>query len=102
MKTIEFRLRTLAKDREAVAVEAFAWIRAWTQHAAKQSVDSQHGILSSARGLVDFCLKAGFIRRDPLSDIEIAGHKKRGKKQLHIDESRRFVARRSSLLAIRW
>lgn len=92
IKTIEFRLRSLTKDREAVAVEAFPWMRAWVQHAAKQSVDSQHGILSSARGLVDFCLKAGFIRRDPLSEVQILGHKKRGKKQLHIDESRCFVA----------
>ena len=91
MKTIEFRLRALSKDRAAVPVEGFPWMRAWTEHGAKQSVDSQHGILSAARGLVDFCLKAGFLRRDPLSEIEISGHKKRGKKQLHIDESRRFV-----------
>jgi len=66
-------------------------MRAWTEHAAKQSVDSQHGILSAARGFVDFCRKGGFVRRDPLAGVQISGQKKRGKKQLRIDESRRFV-----------
>jgi integrase len=36
-------------------------------------------------------MKARWIRQDPLSDIEIEGHKKRGKKKLHIDESRVFL-----------
>jgi integrase len=91
IKTMEFRLRTLARDRDRVPIEVFPWMKAWTQHAVTQSVDSQHGILSSARGFIDFCIKAGIIRRDPLIKVEISGHKKRGKKQLHIDESRRFI-----------
>jgi integrase len=92
IKTLGFRIRTIIQGRDAVAVEIFPWIRAWSEHAAKQSVDSQHGILAANRGLIGWCVTAGFLRRDPLAEIQVNGHKKRGKKQLHIDESRRFVA----------
>jgi len=91
IKTLEFRTQTIIQGREAVAVESFPWTRAWTEHAAKQSVDSQHGILAAVRGFIGWCVTAGFLRRDPLAELQIQGHKKRGKKQLHIDESRRFV-----------
>jgi integrase len=92
IQTLEFRIRTVIQGREAVAVEIFPWTRAWSEHAAKQSVDSQHGILAATRGLIGWCVTAGFLRRDPLAEIQVNGHKKRGKKQLHIDESRCFVA----------
>ena len=89
--TLEFRTRTVIQGRDAVAVESFPWTRAWTEHAAKQSVDSQHGILAAIHGFISWCETAGFLRQDPLANLQIQGHKKRGKKQLHIDESRRFV-----------
>jgi integrase len=91
IKTLEFRLRTITKGRATVPVEAFPWRSAWSEHVEGQSVDSQHGILAAADGFVSYCIKAGFVRRDPLVDVEVQGRKKRGKKQLHIDEAKRFV-----------
>lgn len=90
--TLDFRLRAVTQGREAVPIEAFPWTRAWSEHVAVQSTDSQVGILAATRGFAVFCVKAGVIRRDPLEQVEIQGRKKRGKKQLHIDEAKRFVA----------
>ena len=56
-----------------------------------QSADSQFGIRAAANGLVSYVMKAGLLKRDPLVDVEVEGRKKRGKKQLHIDEAKRFV-----------
>ena len=92
IRTLEFRLRTIVRGREAVPVEVFPWMRAWSERVAMQSTDSQHGIRAAADGFVAFCTKAGFVRRDPLVDVEVQGRKKPGKKQLHIDEAKRFVA----------
>ena len=91
LQTLEFRTRTIIKGRDTVAVEIFPWTRAWNEHVAKQSVDSQHGILAAVRGFSDWCVKAGFLRRDPLAAFQIQGRKKRGKKQLHIDETGLYV-----------
>jgi len=91
IKTLEFRLRTITKGRATVPVEAFPWRSAWSELVEGQSVDSQHGILAAADGFVSYCMKAGLVRRDPLADVEVQGRKKRGKKQLHIDEAKRFV-----------
>jgi hypothetical protein len=94
LKTIEFRLRTLARDRDRVPIEVFPWMKAWTQHAVTQSVDSQHGILSSARGFIDFCIKAGIIRRDPLIKVEISGHEPGTARTNEKVGATRFFARR--------
>jgi integrase len=92
IQTLDFRLRTLAARRDAVPIEVFPWRKAWGDHVAKQSTDSQHGIRAAAKGFIGFCLKAGLLRKDPLAEIEILGKKRRGKAQLHINEAKRFVA----------
>lgn len=91
IETLGFRLRTLIRGREGIPVEAFPWVKAWSEKVAKQSTDSQVGIRGAARGLITYCIRAGIMRRDPLAGVEVQGRKKRGKKQLHIDEAKRFV-----------
>jgi integrase len=91
IQTLDFRLRTLIDKRNAVPIEVFPWMKAWGEHVAKQSTDSQHGIRAAAKGLIGFCIKAGLLRKDPLAEVEISGKKRRGKTQLHIDEAKRFV-----------
>lgn len=90
-KTLGFRLQAISKGRDAVPVEAFPWVRAWSENVGKQSTDSQVGILAAIKGFVAWCRVGGLLKRDPLAEVEAKGRKKRGKKQLHIDEARRFI-----------
>jgi integrase len=72
-------------------VEAFPWAKAWNQHVAVQSVDSQHGVVGALRGFLSYCRTAGLLRKAP--DLpSIKGRKRRGKSQLRIDEARKLVA----------
>lgn len=92
IETLEYRLDAIIRGRRAMPVEVFPWQRAWEQHIAEQSVDTQLGVRSTVRAFFRFCIEAGVLRREPLTDIKVRGRRRRGKKQLHIDEARRFEA----------
>lgn len=86
--TLGYRLITIVKDRNRIAIEAFPWSRAWAETAAKQSRASQTGIRAALRGLVAY---AG-IPAKALDGCTVAGKTKKGKDQLRIEEGRAFVS----------
>jgi integrase len=91
IRTVRFRLEAIFQGRRAVPVEAFPWIKAWTQHAVVQSVDSQHGIAGALRGFLSHCQAVGLVKKPP-SLPAIKGRKRRGKTQLRITEARKLIA----------
>ena len=55
------------------------------------SVDTHRNALATAKTFGAWCVKQGWIQRSPVTDVEPFGQRNRGKKQLRIDEARRFV-----------
>jgi len=62
IRTLRFRLGALFQQRRAMPVEVFPWAKAWNQHVAVQSVDSQHGVVGALRGFLSYCRAR--LRRD--------------------------------------
>lgn len=94
--TIGYRLRALlqtTRDRPlrqltpAAARELFA--RRVAQ--VKVKADTQAGELAAARRFAAWCREQGWIGGEPFAGLEATGPRARGKKQLRIDEARRFV-----------
>lgn len=56
-----------------------------------KSVDYHRNALLTARSLCKWLVKKGLLGSNPFADVEGIGKRKRGKKQLTIDEARRFV-----------
>jgi integrase len=52
------------------------------------SVDSHRGYLSIAKGFLGFCVGAGYLRTNPLAATQGVGRRRKGKRQLRIDEAR--------------
>jgi integrase len=93
ISTVRYRLKAIFRGREKVPIEAFPWMKAWTEQIATQSVDTQHGTRWAAQGFAEYCVRQGILRQSPLADLEIKGKKRTGKEQLRIDEARRFVGK---------
>lgn len=55
------------------------------------SVDTHRNALAAAKTFGAWCVKQKWIPRNPAEDVEPIGQRNRGKKQLRIDEARRFV-----------
>lgn len=97
--TLGYRLKgllgTTERDRlvraltPAIARQLFAARR--TKRGDRPSVDTQIGELVAVQGWAAWCIERGYLRSDPFAGIEVAGAKSRGKKQLRIDEARRFT-----------
>lgn len=56
------------------------------------AVDTHHGCLVAAKAFGRFVADRGWVTGNPFAKVEKVGRKARGKDQLRIDESRRFVA----------
>lgn len=56
-----------------------------------KSVDYHRNALLTAKSMCRWLVKTNVIAANPFSDVEGVGKRKRGKKQLTIDEARRFV-----------
>jgi integrase len=65
---------------------------AWARIVESQSVDTQHGILSAARGFFSWCVSEHLIKKEPTTGVKVEGRKATGKEQLRLDEARRFIA----------
>ena len=52
------------------------------------SVDSHRGYLGIAKGFLRFCVDAGYLRTNPLAATAGVGRRRKGKRQLRIDEAR--------------
>lgn len=81
----------LIRERNEAPIEIFPWVKAWEEGPAKMAVDTQHGVQGAFKLLLVYCRKAGVFRDAPELPA-ILGHRRRGKKQLRIDECRRLVA----------
>ena len=57
----------------------------------KLAYDTAFGELCVVRAFFAWCVKKGWLARDPFAEVELEGQKVNGKPQLYIDESRRFV-----------
>lgn len=90
--TLRFRLAVITKDRTKVPIEVFPWAKAWSEHVAGQSADSQLGIRSALQGFLPWAMKAGILRKMPELP-GVVGRRNRGKEQLRIDEAKKVVAR---------
>ena len=97
--TLAYRLKgvlqTTERDRlvraltPTIARRMFASRR--TKRGVRPSVDTQIGELVAVQGWAKWCVHRGYLRSDPFADVEVSGAKSRGKKQLRIDEARRFT-----------
>ncbi|MCA9677035.1 MAG: tyrosine-type recombinase/integrase [Myxococcales bacterium] len=77
------RLVTLTPER------AQAFYEALTRSTA---VDTHRNCLTLAKAFGQWCVKRGWLRTNPLAEIEPLGRRRRGKEQLRVDEARRFIA----------
>ncbi len=55
------------------------------------SVDTHRNALAAAKTFGAWCVRQRWIQRNPVEEVEPIGQRNRGKKQLRIDEARRFV-----------
>lgn len=55
------------------------------------SVDTHRNALAAAKTFGAWCVKQKWIPKNPVENVEPIGQRNRGKKQLRIDEARRFV-----------
>lgn len=92
-RTVEYRLRGITGDGDRllrrltpkVARELF------DARAVTTSGDTQFHELASVRSLMKWCIGKGWIKDDPYAGIELTKSRRRGKKQLRIDEARRLL-----------
>jgi len=54
------------------------------------AVDTHQGCLVQARAFGEFCVRQGWLARNPFKAVEPQGRKSRGKEQLRLDEARTF------------
>lgn len=86
------RDRTLLQLTPQVARTLFAQRKAeLVKKRGKLAYDTAFGELCVVRAFIAWCIKQGWVSRDPFEEIELEGQKVSGKPQLYIDESRRFV-----------
>jgi integrase len=52
------------------------------------AVDTHRGSLNESKAFGKFCVQRGWLRDAPFTDVEGVGRRKKGKKQLNIDEAR--------------
>lgn len=86
--TLRYRLKAITKGRARMPIEAFPWVKAWTENVVPQSGDSQHGILAALGGLVEFAK----VKSKALDGLTVTKPKNTGKPGLHLDEARAFIA----------
>jgi integrase/recombinase XerC len=89
--TLRFRLEALMQGHAESFVQTFAVQSVWRKLAASNAVDTLHGIRSAASGFFRWCVKTGYLKKDPLGNVEIVGKKRKGKAQLRLDEARALL-----------
>lgn len=61
--------------------------------ASRVSVDTHRNALGEARTFGKWCVKRGYLRRNPWAEVEAVGARSAGKLQLRVDEARRWLAK---------
>lgn len=59
----------------------------------KTKVDTHRNTLMEARAFGKWAVKQGLLKQNPFTEVEPVGKRKKGKPQLSIDESRRYLAK---------
>lgn len=94
--TIRYRLRGMLRMRE----QPDRPLRALTPAFAREMlakrrtevvVDTQIGELAAVGGFAAWCIKQGWLARDPFAGLVAEGARATGKPQLRIEEARRFL-----------
>lgn len=55
------------------------------------AVDTQRNALAAGRSFGRFCAERGWLPADPFGAVKAIGRRKRGKPQLHLDETRKLI-----------
>ncbi len=61
------------------------------------SVDYHRNTLAEARTFLKWCVKKGWLGKNPLEGVEGVGRRNHGKAQLRVDEARRWMAKATEL-----
>jgi len=94
VKTTLHRLRDLLTD-ELEPLSAITQGRAESLYgslASRRAVDTHRNTLNQCKTFFRWLVKRGIVRRSPFEGVEGVGRRKRGKKQLTIDEFRALAA----------
>ena len=59
---------------------------------SKNATDTHRNVLAEVKTFFGWCVKRGFTTRNPVTAIEGIGRRRKGKKQLRIDEARLWIA----------
>ncbi len=70
-----------------------------TRMKTKTAVDTHRNALSQAKTFLTWCVKKKWFSKNPMADVEGKGARKRGKEQLRIDESRKWLDKALELAA---
>ena len=65
--------------------------------AQKYAPDTHRNILAETRSFFTWCQKRHWVRSNPLDGVEGVGRRRKGKKQLRIDEARKWMAKATEL-----
>lgn len=122
IRTIETRLRTMLDaegdrtggpiadlnaararslfDATATRTIVMAWRRKEPEtRTTPRSVDYRIGVLAYSRSFAAWCIKRGYLRRNPFDGLAVKGRRKRGKPQLRATEAQRWTAAALELAA---
>lgn len=95
VKTTRFRLGGLYEPVMSSPVGSVTEARAaslYTRYAASHAVDTHRVALGQARTCARFWVKQGWLASNPWDDVEPTGRRRRGKKQLRLDDARKLAA----------
>jgi integrase/recombinase XerC len=89
--TLRFRLEAFIQGHADGYLQIFPVHLVWKKLVVSNAVDTLHGIRSAAKGFFGWCIKTGYLKKDPLGGLEIVGKKRKGKPQLRLDEARALL-----------
>lgn len=90
--TVEMRLRGITGDGNRLLRKLTPRVASelFEARASETSGDTQFHELASIRAFMKWCIKKGWIKADPYAELKPTKARKRGKKQLRINEARKL------------
>jgi len=85
--TLGYRLRAVARWDELAPVGRFSWSKAWAAATQETARATQTGMLAALQGFVSWLGLPSKV----LAGCEVSGDVVRGKRQLRIDDARKFI-----------
>lgn len=84
-------------ERRLAGLNATVCADAYRAFVVSRAVDTHRNALGEAKTFGAWCVKQGWLRRNPWAEVEPVGKRKRGKLQLRVDEARKWLAKASEL-----